>query len=358
MRFIHMADMHFDAPFTILAQKDGLGNKRRLEQREVFSRIINYIKEENIPFLFICGDLYEHKYIRESTINYINNLFKEIPNTKIFITPGNHDPYSKNSFYNNFNWNNNVHIFNSKVELIELENVDIYGFGFSDFYCEKSDIEEIEIKNKNKINILLTHGDLDRSKTLDMKYNPLNTSKIKEIGFDYIGLGHIHKKNTENKFNFIYPGSTISFGFDELGEHGILDVKIEKNKIKNINFIKLDNVIFEELELNISEFNDQEEIIEKIKKLNLKKENFYKIILIGEKNTEINEENILKLINEKNILKIYDISQTSKNIDQMTTQKNLEGFFIKELLNRLEEDNYTEEEKNKILQMGIDLFDK
>ena len=42
MRFIHMADMHFDSPFTVLAQKKGLGNKRRLEQRDIFKKVINY----------------------------------------------------------------------------------------------------------------------------------------------------------------------------------------------------------------------------------------------------------------------------------------------------------------------------
>ena len=33
MRFIHMADMHFDTPFTFLNSKEDLGNIRRLEQR-------------------------------------------------------------------------------------------------------------------------------------------------------------------------------------------------------------------------------------------------------------------------------------------------------------------------------------
>ena len=99
-----MADMHFDTPFTFINNKNNLGTLRRLNQREVFKNIINYIKENNIPFLFICGDLYEHQYVKEETIEFINNLFKSIPNTKIFITPGNHDPLLKNSYYNNYIW--------------------------------------------------------------------------------------------------------------------------------------------------------------------------------------------------------------------------------------------------------------
>ena len=217
MRFVHMADIHFDTPFRVLASKKDLADKRRLEQREAFTRAIEYVKENNIPFLFISGDLYEQEYIRESTIEFINNLFKEIPNTKIFISPGNHDPYLNNSFYNTFNWNDNVTIFRGHIKRIELEEADIYGYGFSDFYCTNSNVDEIEIKNKEKINILITHGSLNASKTQDLQYNPVSSVKLKKVGFDYVALGHIHKANYKNnENNFIYPGSLISFGFDEL----------------------------------------------------------------------------------------------------------------------------------------------
>ena len=39
MRFIHMADMHFDSPFVNLSEKDMLGDLRRLEQRKIFKKI-------------------------------------------------------------------------------------------------------------------------------------------------------------------------------------------------------------------------------------------------------------------------------------------------------------------------------
>ena len=85
MKFIHIADMHFDMPFTVLS-KNGLAEERRLDQRNIFNKMINYIKENDIEYLFIAGDLYENEYIRKSTIEYINNCFKQIPNTKIYIT--------------------------------------------------------------------------------------------------------------------------------------------------------------------------------------------------------------------------------------------------------------------------------
>ncbi len=390
MRFIHMADVHFDSPFTVLASRNNLANIRRLEQREAFKKTIEYIKVEKIPFLFISGDLYEQEYIRESTIEYINNLFKTIPETRIFISPGNHDPFLSNSFYNTFNWNKNVTIFNSEIKIIEAEEADIYGFGFTDFYCENSRIGEIKLKNKNKINILITHGALDASKTLDMQYNPLNSNKLKEIGFDYIALGHIHKANYENnRNNFIYPGSLISFGFDELGEHGFLDIKINKNnseiknkieenkinnlEIKNkinnleeknyekdkieIKFLRADERKFEEESIDISSIKSEEELIEKLDEMNLEEENFYKIILKGTKKIELNETRICKLIQKDMILKVRDKTETGYNIDNLAMQKNLKGMFVKNLLEKLKSDPQEEDSIKKAMEIGLKLFE-
>ena len=402
MRFIHMADVHFDSPFSVITEKRDFGTKRRIEQREVFRKAIKYIYDEKIPYLFIAGDLYDQEYIKESTIEFINDLFKTIPDTKIFITPGNHDPYLKNSFYNTFEWNENVKIFNNKIERIELENVDIYGYGFSSFYCSDSGVEDIVIKNKDKINILIVHGALDSSKKIDLNYNPISTNKLKEIGFDYVALGHIHKRTDENKYNFIYPGSLISFGFDELGEHGMLDIileknniekninylndnlnnklnnfennlnknnklnnleenylinkKINKNKIK-INFIKLDDRTFEEKNIDISEISSVEELIEKINSIEVNDDNFYKINLIEKKNIEINTNEICKLVENKNVLKIKDKTEIKYNLNELAEQKNLKGIFVKRMLNKFNDSELSGQEVKRAIEIGLESFE-
>ena len=350
MRFIHIADMHFDAPFANLSKQEGVGDKRRVEQRQVFSEIIRYIKIQDIPYLFISGDLYEHQYVRKTTIEYINNLFKTIPETKIFISPGNHDPYLKNSYYNEFEWNGNVYIFNSEIQKYEFEEVDIYGFGFEDFYCADSRVEEIQIENKEKLNILVTHGSLNASQTLDMQYNPINASKIKKQGFDYIALGHIHKQIIEE--NIVYPGSPISFGFDELGEHGMLDVELSKNKME-INFVRLDEREYIEKELDISEIYSEEELIEKIENIKTEENKLYKIILIGNKNIEININKILKIINQKNILKIKDKTKVAFDIEKIEKENNIKSYYLQEIKKIKEEQEYTEEEIKQAIEIGL-----
>ena len=336
MKFVHIADMHFDSPFIALSDKGNLGEQRRLEQRKIFKKVIDYIKENEIEYLFISGDLYEHQHIRKSTIEYINNLFKEIENTKIFISPGNHDPYLKKSYYSTFNWSKNVYIFGSEIEKIEFENIDIYGFGFNDFYCSNSNIESFKIQNLEKINILVIHGTLNGSNVEEMQYNSISTTMLEQKGFNYIALGHIHKNNFEKNSKIIYPGSTISLGFDEIGEHGMVvgEINFSENKLE---FIKLDETQFVEIELNCTEINSEEELVEKINEINIY--DLYKY--------ELNEK----------IIKIKNSTKPNYNIENLIKENTLKGLFAKEILEEIKIKNYDEEIIEQALELGMEILE-
>ena len=358
MKFIHIADMHFDSPFVNLSDKDGLGDLRRLEQRKTFKKVIEYIKENDIKYLFIAGDLYEQKYIKKSTIEYINNLFKEIPETKIFISPGNHDPYTKNSYYNQFHWNENVKIFTSKIGKIECEDANIYGYGFDDFYCKNSGIENIQIENKNKLNVLVIHGTLDGGATENSEYNPLSKKTLKEKGFDYVALGHIHKLdyNQEENQNVVYPGSTVSLGFDELGKHGMIVGELEKEKI-NLQFIPLDETEFKLYELDVTEIISKEELIEKINELKCEKNDLIEIILVGKRNFEIDRYELYKLISNDKIIKIKNKTKINYDLEKIANETTLKGLFAKEMLQKLNNENISNEEKEmieKAVEIGME----
>lgn len=354
MKFVHIADMHFDTPFSLLSNRADLGEIRRLDQRKAFKRMIEYIKENKIPYLFIAGDLYDHEYIRESTINFINECFKQIPETLIYITPGNHDPYLKNSYYSKYNWNKNVKIFTANIEKLEINDFILYGYGFEDFYCKDSNIQNIEIENKQKLNILITHASLDGGYDEDRNYNTLSSSRLKQIGFDYIALGHIHKiSNLEKDNKIMYPGSTVSLGFDELGQHGMIVGDLDKEKLE-LKFIPLDDKQFEEKEIDISDINTIEELLEKIGELNFEENSLYKIILIGNRNFEINVYKLYKLIEIRNIIKIKDKTKMGYNLNIIANDTTLKGIFAKEMIKKLNDKDIDKDVVEKAIEIGIE----
>ena len=359
MKFVHIADMHFDTSFTTLTNKANLGDVRRLDQRLAFNKVIDYIKENKIPYLFIAGDFYEHEYIRLSTIEYINNLFAEIPDTNVFISPGNHDPYLKDSFYNKYYWNENVHIFDGKLSVFEQEDVDVYGYGFDDFYYTNNELESLEIKNKDKLNILLAHGTLNASETLEHVYNPISEKLIESKGFDYVALGHIHKidYNTKPNQRIVYPGSTVSLGFDELGEHGMIVGNIEKDKIE-LEFVPIDNKEFIINEIDVTEMLDLDELATVINNIEFSENKYYKISLVGRRNFEIDLYKLNKLIINSNIIKVKDYTKLNYDLEKISKENTLKGLFVKEILQKMEENPDDEEILQNALDIGFEILEK
>ncbi len=353
MKFVHIADIHMDSPFVNLSDRETLGDLKRLEQRKKLKEVIEYIKENEIDMLFIAGDLYEQQYIKQTTIEYINNLFKEIPETQIYIAPGNHDPYLKNSYYSKYKWNENVKIFNSKIEKIEQDEIDIYGYGFEDFYCTECGIENLEIENPEKENILIMHGTLDGANIEEKQYNSISTKILEEKGFDYVALGHIHKTNFNKESKIIYPGSLVSLGFDELGQHGMVVGEI-KNKKLNIEFVPIKSSEFVEKRIDVTEIISKEELIEKINSIEIQPNEYVKIILEGKRNFEINTYELYKLIQEPQIIKIKNKTKINYKLDEIENETTLKGLFAKEIKQKLEDENLTNEQK-EMLEKAIEI---
>ena len=341
MKFVHIADVHLDSPFKTISDRADIGVERRLEQRDALKEVIEYIKNNDIKYLFISGDLYDQEYIRESSINFLNELFMQISNTNIYIAPGNHDPYIKNSFYATYNWSKNVKIFTDDVERVENDEAIIYGYGFNSFEMKENKLRQISIDNLDKINILITHGDLNES-----KYNPIKENELKTKGFDYVALGHIHKR--DDKTNIVYPGSLISFGFDELGEHGMIVGEI-KNKKLNKEFIKIDKLEFVEYELDVTNIESEEELIEKIN--NIYEENkLFKVILVGYRKFPININ--IKLIN-KNIIKIKNNTKIKIDFEKLKNENTLKGIFVKNMLEKIKNNPENKNEIIEALEIGL-----
>ena len=65
------------------------------------------------------------------------------------------------------------------------------------------------------MNILVVHGTVDGSLE-NVEYNPMKKSMLKELGFDYIALGHIHKaQKVGGREEVRYSGSPLPMSFSE-----------------------------------------------------------------------------------------------------------------------------------------------
>ena len=150
----------------------------------------------------------------------------------------------------------------------------------------------------------------------------------------------------------MYPGSTVSLGFDELGEHGMIVGEINNDNLK-LKFVQLDDELFTKRELNVDNISSKEELIEKINNLEIPSNEYVEIILTGGRNFEINKYDILKFIQNDRIIKIKDETKITIDLERISKESTLRGLFIKEMLEKME--NETELEKKQILEKAIEI---
>lgn len=350
VRILHCADLHFDTQMSKLSKQDIL---------DVFSYIIDIALEENVEIMLIAGDVFDNLSVNKQTLNFLESAFKSIKNIKVFISPGNHDPYNHKSFYKLVDWPDNVHIFKGDIEKIYIEelNLNIYGAGFKSNYINESNLK---VKaDKDKINIMVLHGELTTSNSKN-EYNPITLEDIESSDLDYLALGHRHSFTgiqKQDKTYYAYSGCPQGRGFDELDEKGIILGDVYSGGV-NLEFRKTSKRMYKEVSIDINTANSYGEvksiILSEIEKTD-RENNLYKIFLVGEINEEfiIKAEMIYEMIkNEFYYVKLIDKTEIKYDYEELAKANSIKGIFVKTLLEQLDE---SEGEDKEIIKEAIKL---
>lgn len=357
VKIVHTADLHFDTPFNEVDDKQRAINKEEL--KEVFKNIINFCKEKQVDILLLAGDIFDNLTLNRETIYFLENVFNYIKETRVFISPGNHDPYNNNSFYKLIKWPENVYIFKDKLEKVYIEELEtnVWGAAFNEKYVRESLIKGFSQNNK-EINIMVIHGEISSSSEGN-EYNPITLKDIKESGMDYIALGHRHNFSgilKEGNTFYSYSGCPQGRGFNETGDKGIIYGYVSKGAVE-LSFIKTCKRNYEEVYVDISNLFGYEEVIKKILdviKEEDRKNNLYKIILKGEVSEKFHiEEKVLKskLVKDFYFCKVVDKTSIALDIKELSKGYSVKSIFVKNLLKKLQEAK-TDEEKD-IIKMAL-----
>ena len=357
VKIVHTADLHFDTPFNEVDDKQRAINKEEL--KEVFKNIINFCKEKQVDILLLAGDIFDNLTLNRETIYFLENVFNNIKETRVFISPGNHDPYNNNSFYKLIKWPENVYIFKDKLEKVYIKELEtnVWGAAFNEKYVRESLIRGFSQNNK-EINIMAIHGEISSSSEGN-EYNPITLKDIKESGMDYIALGHRHNFSgvlKEGNTFYSYSGCPQGRGFDETGDKGIIYGYVSKGAVE-LSFIKTCKRNYEEVYVDISNLFGYEEVIKKILdviKEEDRKNNLYKIILKGEVSEKFHiEEKVLKskLVKDCYFCKVVDKTSIALDIKELSKGYSVKSIFVKNLLKKLQEAK-TDEEKD-IIKMAL-----
>ena len=234
---IHAADLHLDSTFSGLSPEQAA--RRRGEQRLLLEDLTALARQEQADAVLLAGDLFDGQCVYSQTTRALARALGEMP-CPVFISPGNHDPFTADSPYSTLDWPENVHIFGPNVEKFQLgdKNCVVYGYGFTDSRVTASPLEGFLVnEGRDTVKLMCLHGDLSPNSP----YCPITAEQIAGTGLTYLALGHIHTHSgllRAGSTCYAYPGCPQGRGFDETGEKGVLVVRAEPGQV-SADFVPL-----------------------------------------------------------------------------------------------------------------------
>lgn len=225
IRMLHAADLHLDSPFAALAP--GQAAQRREEQRALLRRLAAECESLNCDLLLLAGDLFDSDRVYRETAELLCETLGSL-RARVFIAPGNHDPWSPASPYATLAWPENVHIFRSRrIEAVPLPELDatVYGAAFTE-PRETGLLKDFRAGEEAGAKIMVLHGTLGDPASV---YNPISEEAVAASGLDVLALGHIHREElrTVGRTFVINPGCAMGRGFDETGPKGACLIELE-----------------------------------------------------------------------------------------------------------------------------------
>ncbi len=351
MKFIHCADFHLCTAFTSSSLPADVLSEHRKAMLDTFLKVVKTADDEKVDALLISGDLIDERYAGALDMRRISDAFASIPNIRVFIACGNHDPITYNSYYMTYDFPKNVTIFPNELTCIDIPelNADIYGYSWQ---RNRYDMIPFDMPktNKDKINILCLHCDCTGSGT----YMPANADRLNDAGFDYVALGHIHKP-MRVKERVYYPGSCEPLDFSETGQHGFILGEIDpQTKITFAKFVSCATKHFESVHFDLTRMDNYNEIEGMLKRVLPQDKNaVVRVIFEGSKNSDISLEQVISdLAPGFYSLTFKDLTSADFNIEKLydENENNIIGKYIASLVKQAK----TNETADIALYSGIE----
>lgn len=340
VRIVHCGDIHIGAS----GGEKRNAARRRAEIKQTFLRIVDFASENAADLLLIAGDLFDSHKISEDVLEEISAKFAGFGGL-VFISPGNHDYYGRDTFWEKVNFPPNVKIFKSASETVDLPQlgVKIFGSGFCGAFRNEHILSKF-LADDDSINIAVLHGDM----TPGSSHGPIDLAEIADSNMDYIALGHIHKRTEVAKSGgtyYAYCGCPEGQGFDETGAKGFYFGTVDKRSV-NLEFVPICTRQFIEETIDISsaeqKFDIPDIILRKINgKYGAEGHNwYYKIALAGETALGINTSEIAAALSDR----LYFAKVLNKttapvsNLRSIAEENTVRGIFVRKMLERYQKD--------------------
>ena len=267
MKFIHASDLHLDSPLCGLDNYEEAPKEMiRSATRDAVERMVDLAIEEKVTFIVLSGDLADGDWKDSQTMLWLTNQFRRLLEHGIIVYTirGNHDAQNNLSKY--ITQLENVKEFPDKpTTFSDPENkYAIHGQSYPSREVNENLVKEYPAAMDDLFNIGILHTNLTGSTEHD-NYAPTSLDELKAKKYEYWALGHVHNRQIVHEYpHIVYSGNTQGRNIRETGEKGCYLVNVDDDYLSNIDFVPLQVVKWEKLDIKSEPEDDVSTLIKKV----------------------------------------------------------------------------------------------
>jgi exonuclease SbcD len=269
-RFLHCADLHLDSPLRGLeADPDAPASRIRAATRDAFVALVDYAITHNVDFVLAAGDLYDGDWNDWRTGQFLVREVGRLGRAGIpFVAiSGNHDAASVITRQLSLQ-PPAYQMQASKPETWPLPHLDvlIHGQSFATQAVTENLSKNYPSPESGKFNIGLLHTNVNGVPD-HQNYAPSNLSDLRNHGYAYWALGHVHTRRELSKDPWIiYPGNLQGRHVRETGPKGAMLVTVQDGAIAQPpEFITFDTVRWDQIEVDVTEAPDEDAVLARMR---------------------------------------------------------------------------------------------
>jgi exonuclease SbcD len=269
MKFIHCADVHLDTPLQGLALYAGAPvNEIRNATRRAFEKVLSAAIAEKVDFLVIAGDLYDTGLKSFESALFFNKQMVQLKDAGIdvYLIYGNHDAASK--LTKQLRPPGNVRVLSAtepQTVLNEKLGVAVHGQSFPTPEVMDDLAANYPPPRPDFFNIGMLHTNLSGISE-HANYAPCSLEELKNKGYQYWALGHVHNRQVLCTDPYIvYPGNIQGRHGKEQGEKSSELVTISDTGTISIEQIPTSVVPWLEVNVDASGCQTADDVYDKLR---------------------------------------------------------------------------------------------
>src|SRR5579859_1089721 len=270
MKFIHAADINLDTPLQGLVHYAGAPvNEIRNATRRAFEKLLDAALAHQVDFVIIAGDLYDVGLKSFESALFFNRQMIRLKEAGIdvYLIYGNHDAASK--LIKQLRPPANVHVFRSsepqtfRFDVLHLP-VAIHGQSFAAPVVTEDLSASYPVPVANAFNIGVLHTNLSGISE-HANYAPCSLDTLKNKGYQYWALGHVHNRQILCSDPYIvFPGNIQGRHGKEPGEKSCELVTVSDAGAISIETIPTSVLLWSEIEIDASDCQTAEDLYDKL----------------------------------------------------------------------------------------------